>query len=411
MNHTASFEDNRIPLRIQNAVYISIAGLAMFGNGIFLVSVLRSKRKQLGLSEYLVANLAFCNFFLVVTSIPLQVIEINIGYFPLGAFGCHIMYPLATWALISVTETLLFLSFERYVAIKHPFKYIQLKRFSKIIICVFHLISITSVLPYALALHIVEYDKVPQCKEKWSKRIGSVYTVVMFILQYGIPLPVMTVFYVIAIREIKKQNDEFIKFSEKQYCSFNNNRWETLGKNINKNLIHKLRAYGSSWKASSYRSIIAQKRQKQTISIFKLFLIIVLLFAVCMIPNQVTWLCMTFGTDSISETWLTISYWITYTNSVLNPILYGINTRFRKFYKKLFKSCCGKQIIYSETNFQSQTENIHWLTLPLPRIIKSQNKVDENLHSAEHNETSSSEENCYFQRSITYRKYTATDEV
>ncbi|XP_047128055.1 QRFP-like peptide receptor isoform X1 [Hydra vulgaris] len=414
MNNSSLFaEDNSIPLKVQNVVFISIAVLAIFGNGIFLVSVLRSKRKHLGLSEYLVCNLAFCNFFLVVTSIPLQVIEINIGYFPLGSYGCYIMYPLATWALISVTETLLFLSFERFIAIKYPFKYIQLKKFSKMIIWIFHLISIASVIPYAINLHIVEHDNLPQCEEKWSKQISSIYTVSMFVIQYGIPLPVMSAFYIVAIIEIKKQNDEFIKISEKQYSSFNNNRLKLSGNSINTNLFIKLRAYGKTVMGSRYKSSNSQKRQKQTVSIFKLFLIIVFLFAICMIPNQIVWLCKAFDKVSVSGTWSTICYWLTYTNSVLNPILYGINNRFRKFYKVLFRPCCrviDKQLFYSESFFQSKTENILSRTsVSVPKTGKRKERIIENFHSVENDQPSLLEEICYFQRSVSYRKNTITE--
>ena len=78
-----------------------------------------------------------------------------------------------------------------------------------------------------------------------------------------------------------------------------------------------------------------------------MFIVIVLVFAVCMLPNHLIWLYRTFNTpENEPGTMLsTVAYWLTYTNSMVNPVIYGMHPRFRLLYancvKKLVNFCSG----------------------------------------------------------------------
>ena len=96
-----------------------------------------------------------------------------------------------------------------------------------------------------------------------------------------------------------------------------------------------------------YNSKVAIERHKQTVKLLKLFIAIVLVFAVCMLPNHITWLYRTFNpadADALGTIPVTVAYWLTYTNSVVNPIIYGIHPKFRRLYtssiKELVNFCC-----------------------------------------------------------------------
>ncbi len=87
------------------------------------------------------------------------------------------------------------------------------------------------------------------------------------------------------------------------------------------------------------RNLIAAKRVKQTRRTLIMFTCVVVVFAICMLPNQITWLWISFRRERLSQMITTIFYFLTYTNSILNPWIYGaVNPSFRKSYRRLL-SC------------------------------------------------------------------------
>ena len=113
-----------------------------------------------------------------------------------------------------------------------------------------------------------------------------------------------------------------------------------------------------------YNSQIAIERHKQTVKLLKLFIKVVLVFAICMLPNHLTWLYQAFknrageSADDLGTIPVTIAYWLTYTNSVVNPIIYGTHPWFRRLYKNSVKElvnflctriACMKRPVYENT--------------------------------------------------------------
>ena len=85
------------------------------------------------------------------------------------------------------------------------------------------------------------------------------------------------------------------------------------------------------------------KRMKQTRRTLRMFTCVVVVFAICMLPNQVTWIWMAFTGTHLNHVLYTVFYFLTYTNSVINPWIYGaVNPSFRKAYRKVF--CCNPHI-------------------------------------------------------------------
>eukprot|EP00794_Sanderia_malayensis_P011823 gene11823-13047_t len=89
-------------------------------------------------------------------------------------------------------------------------------------------------------------------------------------------------------------------------------------------------------------ALASLKRMKQTRRTLIMFTCVVTVFAICMLPNQITWIWVAFNNERLDHVITTIFYFLTYTNSVLNPWIYGaVNPSFRKAYKRLF--FCGKK--------------------------------------------------------------------
>ena len=76
----------------------------------------------------------------------------------------------------------------------------------------------------------------------------------------------------------------------------------------------------------------------------KMFIVVVVVFAIFMFPNQVVWLWADFG-GGINDpdfTKISIVCWLfTYTNCVVNPIIFAIfNKDFREGFKRIFEYIC-----------------------------------------------------------------------
>jgi len=72
------------------------------------------------------------------------------------------------------------------------------------------------------------------------------------------------------------------------------------------------------------------KRKEQNIRLAKMFVFVVVVFAISMFPNQVLWLWVDFGNGAENKFFHYISVvcrLFTYANSVLNPFIYALKSR------------------------------------------------------------------------------------
>lgn len=100
------------------------------------------------------------------------------------------------------------------------------------------------------------------------------------------------------------------------------------------------------------------KRMKQTQRTLRMFTCVVVVFAVCMLPNQITWIWMAFNGAHLNHVIYTVFYFLTYTNSVINPWIYGVvNPSFRNAYRQVF--CCRPN---SDLTRNNQTRSSSKLT-------------------------------------------------
>lgn len=83
------------------------------------------------------------------------------------------------------------------------------------------------------------------------------------------------------------------------------------------------------------------KRLERNTKIMKMLAMVVLLYAICLLPNQVVWLCYEFGN---LQNWphfsklLTFGSIMVYINSCVNPLLYaGMNEDFRKGFCRILR--------------------------------------------------------------------------
>ncbi|XP_057316296.1 alpha-2Da adrenergic receptor-like [Hydractinia symbiolongicarpus] len=213
--------------------------VCLFGNTLIIAAILKNKKLWTEVN-LLIFNLAACDIMTPLFGIPFTLIHQNTASYQFGRVGCKIILPLATYSNNTNIFTLVLIAIERYIAICHV-KYRISKRRVCVMILFAHILSILSIIPYAYHLkHEVFYEsgtEIAYCYESWyGTPEQKAYTLVLFSLQYGLPLIIMAVLYSLAWTTIKSQNKKMIEMSEafenKMGWESKTNNWEHLNEKV-----------------------------------------------------------------------------------------------------------------------------------------------------------------------------------
>ena len=190
--------------------------LNLFGNTLICFVILRNRNMRTPLN-YLLFNLAVADAMIGVFSIPLFVF----GFSSIEAEGTAAMLLckfIVHGTLIFVCGTvsafsLAAIAFERYQAVVHPLTVRGniTKRKTFVFIFITWILAICVNIPWTIGLHVD--GSVPQkCKVKAEyKEALKLYSFVLGLLTYGVPLLVMSVLYGRIVREFLKNQNQIIE--------------------------------------------------------------------------------------------------------------------------------------------------------------------------------------------------------
>ncbi|XP_028409124.1 uncharacterized protein LOC114531712, partial [Dendronephthya gigantea] len=221
--------------------------------------------------------------------IPLDIYLQYAESWPYGTFLCHVIYPSQTCLILISILTLMGMSLERHRAICSPLKQrVKPKWLRCSIVCIW-LIAIAAVIPYAKILKYTDND----CLENWSVPDNAkYYTLALFMMDYCIPLTIITYCY---IRAGYVLHTKFKKFNNKE-------------------------------STSSVQNMATMKRLQQKKKVIKIFSLAVILFVICVLPGDCYWMWFSFRTieshplDTHLQAFSTITL---YANSAINPFIFG----------------------------------------------------------------------------------------
>lgn len=302
-------EDEQQTITVAITLLLLISFLGSIANFLVLKAIFSQKRRKL--HEYLMLNLVATDAGTCLVGIPLDVAEQVIGKFPYGVALCHVIYPFQSALVYSSVMTLLFMCVECYRLIVTPLKPRLRVKTGLTIIAAIWLLSCLMVLPLSLALRL----KGSYCIEEWPNAYsGKVFTLTIFTLLYLIPLVIMTFLYAFMIDVLTKDTASLKR------------RWKRKSRTISQESVY--------------------VRMERNFTIVKVFVIAVVVFAVCMLPTHITWLWHDFGSGSerpeLFGNVATFSNILMYANSVFNPVIFGSMMIDAKTLVKLCRSllCC-----------------------------------------------------------------------
>lgn len=304
--------------------------LGTFGNAVVCLAILKRKRLQNSCNMF-TFNLAFHDLILVAVYVPTQMIAMeNCYHWILGNVMCHLVYIILPLSLSVSVGTLLAITADRYRAIVFPMKAKLSRRPVFIVIGVIWMVSALTALPLVFVVSLVSPQPgVYYCVEKWpSDTILGVYWLAMFFIQYLLPLCAISVLAGKTAYTLRKTSLE----GKMETCT----------------------------QSEMFRKTL-RKRAKQTKRITKMLIALVLLYAICMLPQHVVHTFWRRYGDlnfkSYREQVMIIANISPIANSALNAIAYGtLNKEFKAVFKGLFACVCFKMNYQGEL-FIRNTDN------------------------------------------------------
>ncbi|KAK3724320.1 hypothetical protein QZH41_001817 [Actinostola sp. cb2023] len=280
-------------------LYVIIFLISSIGNSMVCVIILRRKTMKT-VTNYFILNLAIADLALTCICIPFDIPVQEMNYvWPYGGFMCKILYPLQTLALFASIYTLTAVSLTRYWAIVHPLRKQLTVVKAKVVVFGIWAFSIIPVCPYMIILTYNPDKKT--CDESWdSHNTRKVYTAFLFASQYVLPIIVIATAYISIALELQKR--EFVT------------------------------------------ECLRRQQLEETRKIVRMLIVVTVLFAACMLPNNIMWMWLDFGQadQHFKYFWEVVAFSniLTFANSAANPLCYTmLNENYRKEFKATLTFC------------------------------------------------------------------------
>lgn len=306
--------ENSVKKVINIVGYTVIILVSLIGNPLLICAVKRNSRLNT-ITYRLIINMAAADILVTVCNMPGRLTRQITGRYHwfdgiLGIIVCKSASFLSDSTVSCSILTLTAIAFERFCLVTFPLKKIVTKRIVKFMILAIWLVSFLSVSPLLYAMTIKEINGVIYCYEEWSplfdqEAAAKVYTVIMFVLLYALPLLIICVFYSCVVYKI----------------------W--------------IRPVPVACRSNRAGEIDARKK------VLRMLIIVVVVFALCWLPLHISlflyffqsneYLCgIPQGGFSIGSVGLLLGH----ATSAINPCLYvAFNKDIRKGFRNILLSC------------------------------------------------------------------------
>lgn len=194
---TSEPSSETLPIKITKLVcYALVFIIGVIGNALIFRMVVR-RRKLQTVSNYLICNLAAADIAVLTINLPFRLAYQENSYiWPFGWFLCKII-PMLTYLFITASSaTLVIMALDQHRAVVHPLKKRITVTQTKIVIGVVWFVSALITLPLNFFLQLVDRNGRLVCTDIWpSLKFEQCYFVLLFFLQYLLPMSVIIVFY------------------------------------------------------------------------------------------------------------------------------------------------------------------------------------------------------------------------
>lgn len=292
--------------------FVVIMAVSLIGN-LLIILITRRTRRMRKVAFTFIVNMAIADLCTTVINIPESlVVEIkDTDEWMSGDVGqilCKLLPFCQHVCSCCSILSLLAIAFDRLFAICFPLKKAITRKLSRVIIASTWMIPCISSAPMLVANNLMEIEGLLYCVEEWPAPFDSLkasrsYTIILFLMFYIVPLIIISVLYSCAISKILKR--------------------KVLGN-----------------RSSKTRRLYSKSRRKA----LKMFVTIVVCFALCWLPDHVIYFLVTYNEEfyncGVPQNIDFISIFFAYAVGALNPCIYIIlNQDYRDGAKRLVTTC------------------------------------------------------------------------
>ncbi|XP_006824535.1 galanin receptor 2b-like [Saccoglossus kowalevskii] len=227
--------------------------------------------------------------------------------------------------LVASTFNLVLITFERYVAIVYPLRYVSIYTNTTVIIMIMSAWVLASV--YKSYVSVFRYVKDGICYSNWSKLDPHLQTfigVMAFLVEYFVPVMVISLAYI------------HIAVVLKRSATVNVGGTSRVGQTGGRS------AEGCNEKSAS----MLRARN----NVLKILLLVVLAYVICWSPNQFLFLKYNLTSEyDFQSVFYHFTVLLAFCNLCVNPVIYALKyKKFRKPLKRMYLWCRGIQVVESE---------------------------------------------------------------
>lgn len=192
---TSQYEDDDIDsvtlkwLRIVFYGVICIVGTV--GNTLVILAYRNPRMRSV--TNLFIANLGVADLTVTLINVPITVAYSALDFWPFGAFLCKAIPYILGITIFSSVGTLIAIAADRYRAIVHPLLPRIRTRHAIMIIAAIWIVALIYPTPLLIYQKLTEDGR---CSEEWpSDQARKIYTVILFVALYLIPLIAISVLY------------------------------------------------------------------------------------------------------------------------------------------------------------------------------------------------------------------------
>ncbi|KAJ7326547.1 hypothetical protein OS493_027493 [Desmophyllum pertusum] len=285
---------------VRLAVNVAIFVVGFIGNLLTIIVICR-KGQNKSAYQMLVLNLAISDFLFIISILPMATYEL-FGVIDKSEIYCRVIWPMFTIFYFLSIFTITSMALQRCRSILLPYRPKLSKRKTFAWITAIWFASFIIVSPLAVVTTSVYPGK---CEEEWpSLNHRKAYTMALFLLQYLLPLLIITIMYA----------------------------------KITSYLLNSSQVTRSGGFVTEEQLAAEARRIKKRNQAIRTLAAVVILFAIFLFPGQVAWLMIDFGNGGSSQEkaidiLFAFSDVLDNFHACINPVIYCLlNTRYRKEY-------------------------------------------------------------------------------
>ena len=287
------------------AVIITVFIIGLVGN-IFVLIIVNERNSRKTIHGTFVISLAIADLVLLCSDSPVSILQ----HFSLTSetYNCRVHLTVVTTGYNAGLFTITSMAIYRCHVVTNPWRPKLKRRGTVIWVSFVWLTAFIFVIPLIVVGKITKDGK---CIEDWpSLAHRQAYTVLLLTAQYILPLLITAICY-IRIWLFMRNRPVFPR---------------------NSNLF-------------TNRRIPGEENTRESMIILKTVAVIVFLFLVLLLPNQVAWMLLDFRNVSYEELWFVADI-LTRLHSCLNPVVYGVmNKQYRRSYVTfLTRTLCYRHV-------------------------------------------------------------------